>query len=89
MIQELQNSIHAIQVQWREAEHVRIRYKEIKHLLLEDAARFESNIGYTKIELQRQQLDIEHLKEVSPIANIIYNGYSKLFIVLYLLQVNR
>nr|XP_022904748.1 coiled-coil domain-containing protein 151 [Onthophagus taurus] len=66
---ELENSIHAVQVQWREAEHVRTRYKEIRKSLLQDSAKFEANIAKTKQQLQLQQIEINRLEEVNAQAN--------------------
>ncbi|KAK9679861.1 hypothetical protein QE152_g39660 [Popillia japonica] len=62
---DLQNSIHAVQIQWREAEHVRIRYKEIKAALMEDSAHFQSNIEQTTIQAQVQQSDIKQLEQIN------------------------
>ncbi|KRT80985.1 hypothetical protein AMK59_5436, partial [Oryctes borbonicus] len=66
---DLQNSIHAVQVQWREAEHVRIRYKDIRNALLEDSARFESDIEDTKAQVHMQEADIERLEQINTEAN--------------------
>ncbi|GJQ88086.1 hypothetical protein Trydic_g13098 [Trypoxylus dichotomus] len=68
-VSDLQNSIHAVQLQWREAEHVRIRYKEIKNALLEDSARFESNIEETKVQVYKQEADIKRLEQINWEAN--------------------
>lgn len=51
-------------MQQREAEHVRIRYKDIKKTLQDDAALFESNIKKLEEELHLQDLDIDRLQKV-------------------------
>ncbi|XP_044262785.1 myosin heavy chain, clone 203 [Tribolium madens] len=61
---ELQNSIHAVEVQLREANHISARYKDVKKSLLRDAARFESNIKRIEEELELQNDDINDLQQV-------------------------
>lgn len=63
-IRDIQNNIHAVDVQQREAAHVRTRYKAIKQSLLDDAGRFEGNIKALEEELKNQQVDIDKLQEV-------------------------
>lgn len=63
-IRDLQNNIHAVEVQLREAGHVRVRYKSIRQSLLDDAGRFEGNIKTVEEELKNQQTDIDKLQEV-------------------------
>lgn len=53
-----------MEVQQREAEHVRIRYKDIKKTLQDDAALFESHIKKLDEELHLQSVDIERLEKV-------------------------
>lgn len=67
--QDLQNDIHAIDVQYREADHVHTRYKDVKKSLQEDAARFEKNIRQIQEELKAQQLDIDKLQEITEEAH--------------------
>lgn len=64
-IRDLQNNIHAIEVQFREAGHVCVRYRSIRQSLLDDAGRFEGNIKAVEAELKNQQFDIDKLQEVS------------------------
>ncbi|EEZ97203.1 hypothetical protein TcasGA2_TC004392 [Tribolium castaneum] len=61
---ELQNSIHAVEVQLREANHISARYKDVKKSLLRDSARFESNIKRIEEELALQNNDITELQHV-------------------------
>lgn len=63
-VRDLQNNIHAVEVQLREAGHVRVRYKLIRQTLLDDAGRFEGNIKTVDEELRNQSFDIDKLQEV-------------------------
>lgn len=64
-IRDLQNNIHAVEVQLREAGHVRVRYKSIRQTLLDDSGRFEGNIKTIEDELKNQRFDIDKLQEVT------------------------
>ncbi|KAG5896497.1 hypothetical protein JTB14_005873 [Gonioctena quinquepunctata] len=61
---ELQNSIHAVDVQIREALHVKNRYSDIQKSLKDDSDKFESNIRKLEEELEAQKNDIEKLQKV-------------------------
>ncbi|RZC40977.1 coiled-coil domain-containing protein 151 [Asbolus verrucosus] len=61
---DLQNSIHAVEVQLREANHIYVRYGDIKKSLQKDSARFESNIKRIEEELEEQNSDINKLQQV-------------------------
>ncbi|XP_017782428.1 PREDICTED: coiled-coil domain-containing protein 151 [Nicrophorus vespilloides] len=62
---ELQNKINAVEVQWNEAEHVSVKYKEIERSLQDDAARFESKILKLEDELKAQQMEINNLQKMN------------------------
>lgn len=64
-IRDLQNNIHAVEVQLREAGHVRARYRSIRQTLLDDSGRFEGNIKTVDEELKNQRFDIDKLQEVA------------------------
>ncbi|XP_063907238.1 uveal autoantigen with coiled-coil domains and ankyrin repeats [Zophobas morio] len=61
---DLQNSIHAVEIQLREANHISVRYRDIKKSLMRDAARFESNIKKIEEQLEEQKSDINALQQV-------------------------
>ncbi|XP_074029145.1 coiled-coil domain containing protein 151 [Leptinotarsa decemlineata] len=61
---ELQNSIHAIDVQIREAIHVKNRYADIQKSLKEDSDNFESKINKLEEELNTQVNDIQKLQTI-------------------------
>ncbi|XP_050293793.1 merozoite surface protein 1 [Anthonomus grandis grandis] len=61
---ELQNNIHAVEVQIREAVHIRNKYADIRKSLKEDAAKFESRIKTLEEELQMQAGDIDKLQKI-------------------------
>lgn len=65
MCTELQNNIHAIKIQWREAEHVQERYDSIRNTLRNDAARFEFNINCAEDQLRIQKQEIKRLQKVN------------------------
>lgn len=69
-IRELQNDIHAVQVQWKEADHVRDMYRNVRKSLSDDAARFGSNIKKIEEEIQAQYADIEGLQKVTATLDI-------------------
>lgn len=64
-VRDLQNNIHAVEVQLKEAGHVRVRYKSIRLTLLDDSGRFEGNIKTIEEELKSQRFDIDKLQEVT------------------------
>lgn len=64
-------------MQQREAEHVRIRYKDIKKTLQDDAALFESNIRKLEEELHRQDLDIDRLQKVTLFLDQKFDHFHK------------
>jgi hypothetical protein len=53
-----------VEVQLREANHISVRYKDIKKSLQRDAARFESNIKRIEEELEEQTADVNRLQQV-------------------------
>uniref|UniRef100_A0AAR5PMT6 Uncharacterized protein n=1 Tax=Dendroctonus ponderosae TaxID=77166 RepID=A0AAR5PMT6_DENPD len=61
---EFQNSIHAVEVQIREANHIRHKYGEIRRCLKDDAAKFESRIKSLETELKQQSADTEKLLKI-------------------------
>lgn len=61
---ELQNSIHAIEVQLREANHIKERYLDIRKSLKDDAGKFESNIKKLEEEIDKQTSDTVKLQTV-------------------------
>ncbi|CAG9815572.1 unnamed protein product, partial [Phaedon cochleariae] len=61
---ELQNKIHSVDVQIREAMHIKNRYTNIKQSLKEDANKFESNIRMLEEELHKQKADIQKLQKI-------------------------
>ncbi|XP_030756347.1 uncharacterized protein LOC115882426 [Sitophilus oryzae] len=54
---EIQNSIHAVEVQIREAVHIRNKYNDIKRSLKDDASKFESTIKALEEESGRSKLN--------------------------------
>ncbi|GLV44078.1 Coiled-coil domain containing protein 151 [Carabus blaptoides fortunei] len=64
-INALQNQIHRVEVQWREAEHVRKSYRTIRASLLKDRAKFESTLKQLEERLEVQQRDIQQLQKVN------------------------
>ncbi|XP_076258102.1 coiled-coil domain containing protein 151 isoform X2 [Rhynchophorus ferrugineus] len=67
---DIQNNIHAVEVQIREAVHIRNRYSDIKMSLKDDAAKFESRIKALEDELHNQNSDIEKLQKIMEEATI-------------------
>ncbi|XP_048519260.1 uncharacterized protein LOC109539175, partial [Dendroctonus ponderosae] len=61
---EFQNSIHAVEVQIREANHIRHKYGEIRRCLKDDAAKFESRIKSLETELKQQSADTGKLLKI-------------------------
>nr|CAI5817533.1 unnamed protein product [Callosobruchus analis] len=61
---DLCNNIHAVEVQIREALHVRNRYCDIRSSLKQDADTFESRVKSIEEELELQKHDIEKLQKV-------------------------
>ncbi|KAL1506246.1 hypothetical protein ABEB36_005642 [Hypothenemus hampei] len=61
---ELQNNIHAVEVQIREALHIRHKYTSIRRSLKDDAANFQSKIKTLEEEMQVQAADIEKLQQI-------------------------
>ncbi|XP_028149342.1 tropomyosin-1, isoforms 33/34 [Diabrotica virgifera virgifera] len=61
---ELQNNIHAMEVQVREAMHVKNRYSDIFRSLKTDSDNFEGNIKKLEEALDVQRVDIEKLQKV-------------------------
>ncbi|VEN58715.1 unnamed protein product [Callosobruchus maculatus] len=61
---DLCNNIHAMEVQIREAVHVRNRYCDIRSSLKQDADTFESRVKSVEEELEMQKHDIEKLQKV-------------------------
>ncbi|XP_066259963.1 outer dynein arm-docking complex subunit 3-like [Euwallacea similis] len=62
--QELQNNIHAVEVQIREAVHIKNKYNDIRRSLKDDSAKFESRIKSLEDELQQQSSDIYNLQKI-------------------------
>lgn len=62
---ELQNAIHAVEVQIREAVHIKNRYYDIRRSLKDDADKFDSNVKKLEEDLEGQKVDIEKLQKVS------------------------
>lgn len=61
----LQSSIHRVEMQWREADHVRKSYKNIRTTLLHDAAKFESKIKSLEEQLEAQNKEIQELQKIN------------------------
>ncbi|KAK4882934.1 hypothetical protein RN001_006253 [Aquatica leii] len=61
---ELQNQIHAVKIQFREAVHVNNRYKDITSSLRQDAARFKFNIQCAESQQQSQNVEIQRLQKI-------------------------
>lgn len=61
---ELQNSIHAVEVQLREASHIKDRYLDIRRSLKDDSDKFESNIGNLEEEIEKQRVDTGKLQTI-------------------------
>ncbi|XP_057665663.1 outer dynein arm-docking complex subunit 3 [Diorhabda carinulata] len=61
---KLQNDIHAVDVQIREAMHVKNRYMDIFKSLKSDSDNFEGNIKNLEEALDLQRVDIEKLQKV-------------------------
>lgn len=49
-------------MQWKEAEHVKKSYLNIKAKLIDDAAKHESKLNNLQDQLDAQQKDIQHLQ---------------------------
>ncbi|XP_066152776.1 outer dynein arm-docking complex subunit 3 isoform X1 [Euwallacea fornicatus] len=62
--QELQNNIHAVEVQIREAVHIKNKYSDIRRSLKNDSAKFESRIKSLEEELQQQSTDVNNLQKI-------------------------
>lgn len=60
----MQNNIHAVEVQIREAIHIRNKYSNIRRSLKDDAAKFESRIKALEEEIEQQNADISKLNKV-------------------------
>ncbi|XP_060526183.1 uveal autoantigen with coiled-coil domains and ankyrin repeats [Cylas formicarius] len=63
-VSELQTNIHAVEVQIREAAHIRNRYRDIRTSLKRDAARFESSTSALEGELANQNRDVDKLQKI-------------------------
>ncbi|KAJ8947031.1 hypothetical protein NQ318_019923 [Aromia moschata] len=61
---ELQNAIHAIEVQIREAMHIKNRYIDIRRSLKDDSDKFDSNIKKLEEDLAAQKEDIDKLQKI-------------------------
>ncbi|KAJ8917182.1 hypothetical protein NQ315_012674 [Exocentrus adspersus] len=61
---ELQNAIHAVEVQIREAIHIKNRYSDIRKSLKDDADKFDSNVKKMEEDLATQKVDIEKLQKI-------------------------
>ncbi|XP_045467633.1 synaptonemal complex protein 1 [Harmonia axyridis] len=61
---EIQNNIHAVEVQLREAEHIKNRYQVIKDTLSDDAAKFESKVKKIEEDLLEQKNEIDRLQKI-------------------------
>ncbi|KAB0801892.1 hypothetical protein PPYR_04531 [Photinus pyralis] len=66
---ELQNNMHAIKIQWREAAHVNTRYKDIMTSLQQDGARFEFNMKCIENQLCVQRTEIDRLQKIAEEAS--------------------
>ncbi|KAL3277189.1 hypothetical protein HHI36_012540 [Cryptolaemus montrouzieri] len=77
---EIQNNIHAVEVQLREAEHIKNRYQVIKTTLLEDAGRFESRIKKIEDDLLAQRNEIDKLQKILREAIEMRNNAKKILI---------
>lgn len=60
----MQNNIHAVDVQIREALHVKNRYDEIYKSLKNDSDNYESNIEKLEEKLIDQKSDVDKLQKV-------------------------
>ncbi|XP_018328093.1 uncharacterized abhydrolase domain-containing protein DDB_G0269086-like [Agrilus planipennis] len=60
----IENQIHAVQVQWREANHIKTRYIDIKRSLLNETASYHAIIKNTEQELKIQESEIEKLQKI-------------------------
>ncbi|CAG9857003.1 unnamed protein product [Phyllotreta striolata] len=70
----LQNHIHAVNVQIREALHVKQKYTDIRKTLKSDADNFEGNIAKMEETLDKQRVDIEKLQTVMNEASQMKNA---------------
>ncbi|CAH1109259.1 unnamed protein product [Psylliodes chrysocephalus] len=61
---QLQNNIHAVDVQIREAVHIKHKYSDIYKSLKTDSDNFEGNISKMEEALDQQRIDIEKLQRV-------------------------
>ncbi|KAJ8985695.1 hypothetical protein NQ317_014344 [Molorchus minor] len=61
---ELQNAIHAIEVQIREAMHIKNRYLDIRQSLKNDSDKYDSNIKKLEEDIAAQKQDIEKLQTI-------------------------
>lgn len=72
LAKDYRNRINAVQVQVKEAEHVRVRYKDIRWKLQEDAAKFESKMADIELELKAQEAEIHKIKQVRTKISLIW-----------------
>ncbi|KAK9873445.1 hypothetical protein WA026_022676 [Henosepilachna vigintioctopunctata] len=78
---EIQNSIHAVEVQLREAEHIKSRYQSIRNSLSDDAAKFESKIKKIEEDLQAQKTEIHNLQQILQIAVKMKNSARRVLVL--------
>ncbi|XP_018574503.1 shootin-1, partial [Anoplophora glabripennis] len=70
---ELQNAIHAVEVQIREAVHIKNRYCDIRKSLKDDADKFDSNVKKLEEDLEGQKIDIDKLQKIMDEATRMRN----------------
>lgn len=68
-------------MQWREAEHVRKSYRNIRATLLDGAGKFESRIKNLEEQLQIQERDIEELQVSDYILLFVFSTCQNIKII--------
>ncbi|XP_044757883.1 centrosomal protein of 55 kDa [Coccinella septempunctata] len=77
---EIQNNIHAVEVQLREAEHIKNRYQVIKDTLSADAAKFESKIKKIEEDLAEQKNETDRLQKILKEAVTLKNNARRILL---------